>query len=175
MMNNPFEVYFSLGSNMGDRMAALRNAVKAMEERFSLPPAGVSSVIETEPVGFDSGDNFLNAAVRFDFPDAGQDPFLHALSILHTCKEIEATMGSVHYPEYDAAGERVYRSRIIDIDILLYDMVKMVSGELEIPHPRMFQREFVLKPLGEILSERMKGEYSSFLTQKKSIFADSRK
>ncbi len=145
-----FPVYFSLGSNLGDRRKNILEAVRLMGERFSemegteRQPVALSSLIETEPWGFKSGDNFLNAAVRFDLNSSPNE-------ILETVKGIERSLGRETLPPaYDSAGRRIYRSRTIDIDILLCGDIKMDTPELTIPHPGMMERDFVLTPLREI-------------------------
>lgn len=145
-----FPVYFSLGSNLGDRRKNILEAVRLMGERFSemegveRRPAALSSIIETAPWGFKSDDNFLNAAVRFDLSSPPHE-------ILKTVKSIERSLGRETLPPaYDSDGRRIYRSRVIDIDILLCGDMKIDTRDLTIPHPRMYERDFVLTPLREI-------------------------
>ena len=111
-------VYFSLGSNLGDRRKNILEAVRLMGERFSemegtdCRPVALSSLIETEPWGFES---------------------------------------ETSPPQYDTEGRRIYSSRPIDIDILLYGDETLNTPDLIIPHPRMKERDFVLIPLHEIM------------------------
>lgn len=149
------EVYFSLGSNLGDRLFYLKEAVRRMEAYFGIHYTSFSSIIETDPWGFESDDKFLNAAVRFDFPMVGQDPHLHSLSILSVCKKIERELGRNTTVLYEGE-KRIYTSRPIDIDILLYEDMKLSTPLLSIPHLLMKEREFVMVPLREIVSVRMK-------------------
>lgn len=151
MVNSFVSVYFSLGSNMGDRRENILAAVRMMGERFSdmegveRKPVAMSSLIETEPWGFESDKKFLNAAVRFDLASSPHD-------ILRTVKSIERQLGrETKSPVYDSEGKRIYASRPIDIDILLYGDEKISTPDLIIPHPRMYERDFVLIPLREIL------------------------
>lgn len=138
------KVYFSLGSNLGDRQANLDGAVSRMEEAFGMPCAKRSGTLETKSCGFD-GEDFLNCAVMFEMEDSPAE-------VLKKCKEIESEMGRPNAePEYDAAGKRVYHNRTIDIDILLYGDRKMDTKTLTIPHPRMYERDFVMVPLKEII------------------------
>lgn len=138
------KVYFSLGSNLGDRQANLDGAVSRMEEAFGMPCAKRSGTLETKPCGFD-GEDFLNCAVMFELEDS-------PAGVLKKCKEIENEMGRPNAePEYDAAGKRVYHDRTIDIDILLYGDRKIDTKTLTIPHPRMYERDFVMVPLKEII------------------------
>lgn len=138
------KVYFSLGSNLGDRQANLDGAVSRMEEAFGKPCAKRSGTLETKSCGFD-GEDFLNCAVMFEMEDSPAE-------VLKKCKEIESEMGRPNAePEYDAAGKRVYHNRTIDIDILLYGDRKIDTKTLTIPHPRMYERDFVMVPLKEII------------------------
>lgn len=146
----PVPVYFSLGGNLGDRRKNILEAVRLMAERFSemdgveRRPVAMSSLIETEPWGFKSDDRFLNAAVRFDLSSSAQN-------VLKAVKDIEHSLGrKTSAPAFDSDGRRIYTSRPIDIDILLYGDLKMNTPELTIPHPRMMERDFVLIPLREI-------------------------
>ena len=130
-------VYLSLGSNIGDREKNLR---LAMDE---LPHAGVaitrvSSFYETEPVDLPEQPWFLNCVV-----EAGThfDPFM----LLRALREIETKMGS---KKLVAKGPR-----LIDMDVLLYGSETIDTPELQVPHPRMDQRRFVLVPLAEIAPE----------------------
>jgi 2-amino-4-hydroxy-6-hydroxymethyldihydropteridine diphosphokinase len=127
-------VYLSLGSNMGDRTKNLRTA---MDE---LPHAGVavtriSSFYETEPVDFLEQPWFLNCVVE---AETHFDPFM----LLRALREIETKMGS---KKLVAKGPR-----LMDIDILLYGSETIDTPELQVPHPRMHMRRFVLAPLAEI-------------------------
>ncbi|MFQ5342779.1 MAG: 2-amino-4-hydroxy-6-hydroxymethyldihydropteridine diphosphokinase [Anaerolineae bacterium] len=126
-------VYLSLGSNLGDRLANIKKALRMLESRVDV--YGVSSVYETEPWGLKNQPSFLNVAC------AGQtDLTPHAL--LSFVKGIEQQMGR-------QATVR-YGPRHIDIDILFYDHLILNSSKLQIPHPRLADRAFVLCPLAEI-------------------------
>jgi 2-amino-4-hydroxy-6-hydroxymethyldihydropteridine diphosphokinase len=96
------------------------------------------------------GGKFLNGAVLYRIPE-GPDPEQQARELLATVKRIEREMGRIDPPEYDGAGNRIYHSRIIDIDILLFGDLQMDTEELTIPHPLMNERDFVLNPLKEIM------------------------
>ncbi|MBO4469645.1 MAG: 2-amino-4-hydroxy-6-hydroxymethyldihydropteridine diphosphokinase [Bacteroidales bacterium] len=136
-------VYLALGSNLGDRRANIAKAVALLDARFGAHVA-LSSLYETKADGFD-GPDFVNAAVRYDLD-------LEPMDILRQCLAVEIEMGRpAHGIELDEKGRRIYRSRIIDIDILLAGDETLRTPELEIPHPRMKEREFVMVPLGEIL------------------------
>ena len=137
-------LYLSLGTNLGDKEANLKTAVSLLEGRLGTPCAALSSFLETEPWGYESENSFLNACVRFDLE--GPATRQSAREILRICKAIETEMGRIQR----APGEP-YRDRIIDIDILLFGNLRMRTKTLTIPHPLMNQREFVLKPLEEIM------------------------
>lgn len=144
------EVYFSLGSNLGDRESNIHKALELMDGAFGVHYDALSSLLETEPWGFDSDDLFLNCAVRYILDLPCQD-------ILSKCKMVEIMMGrSVHCPEFSSDGKRIYRSRIMDIDILFYGEHRIDTDSLKVPHPLMVQRDFVMVPLGEIVSDRIR-------------------
>jgi len=127
-------VYLSLGSNVGDRAKNLRAAID------ELPHAGVavtkvSSFYETEPVDLREQPWFLNCAVE-------AETHFEASTLLRALREIETKMGS---KKLVAKGPR-----LIDMDILLYGQETIDTPELQVPHPRMHLRRFVLVPLAEI-------------------------
>jgi 2-amino-4-hydroxy-6-hydroxymethyldihydropteridine diphosphokinase len=127
-------VYLSLGSNVGDREANVRAAIAA------LPPAGVqvqqvSSIYETEPVDYLDQPWFLNCVLE---AETGLKP----AALLQALRSIESQLGN--------KKEFAKGPRKIDLDILLYSNETITTPELQIPHPRMLQRRFVLAPLAEI-------------------------
>ena len=127
-------VYLSLGSNLGDREKNLRGAIAA------LPEAGVrltreSSLYETEPVDFTDQPWFLNCVVEAETQ-------LPALALLRALRGIESRLGS--------KKEFAKGPRLLDIDILVYGDATIDTPELQVPHPRMTQRRFVLVPLAEL-------------------------
>jgi len=127
-------VYIALGSNVGEREDNLRAALAHLPE-VGVHITRVSSVYETEPVDFLDQDWFLNAVLE------GQTE-LDALDLLRALRVIESRMGS---KKAFAKGPR-----LIDLDILLYGNETHDSAELQVPHPRMLTRRFVLAPLAEI-------------------------
>lgn len=148
-------LYLGLGSNLGDRRHNLLEAVRCLDMAFAVNHDALSSFVETEPWGFDSDDIFLNAAVRYRLSvprGTSMNAFAH--EILRKCKSVEAEMGRTGKPEYDSDGRRIYRSRIIDIDILLLGDFRIDDSDLKIPHPLMAERDFVMIPLREIVSHR---------------------
>ena len=123
---------------------------------FGTPFKAVSSFIETEPWGFESDEKFVNAAVLYELDlMKGYNPEAEALMILETCKDIERRLGRTGEPQYDERGERIYADRTIDIDILLFGDNRIDCKELTIPHKLMYERDFVMKPLNEILNNKL--------------------
>jgi 2-amino-4-hydroxy-6-hydroxymethyldihydropteridine diphosphokinase len=127
--------YLSLGSNVGDREHYLKNAIKLLDEHHEIQVTRVSSIYETDPVGFTEQDQFLNLVVEINTS-------LSAETLLRQCLQVEKDMGR----------EREFRwgPRIIDLDILLYNQENIETEELIVPHPRMHERAFVLVPLVEL-------------------------
>ena len=129
--------YLGLGTNLGDRAANLDRAIALLQQQVG-PLVKCSSYLSSEPWGFTSDNDFLNAAASFDTR-------LSPLQLLRTTQEIERQMGRTA-----KSVNAQYADRIIDIDILLYDTLQLTTPELTIPHPLMAQRDFVLRPLAEI-------------------------
>ena len=127
-------VYLSLGSNLGDRKKNLRTAIAALAEA-RVRVTGVSSFYETEPVDLREQPWFLNCVVQAKTE-------IPPLDLLHALRGIEARMGSKRLVSKGP--------RLIDLDILLYGSETIDTLELQVPHPRMLQRRFVLVPLAEI-------------------------
>lgn len=145
-------LYLSLGSNQGDRRRNIENALSLLNIELGVPFSRVSGFLETEPWGFESEDRFINAAVLYELPlKKGYNPEAEGLRILYICKDIERRLGRTEPPLYDERGERVYTSRPIDIDILLLGEDRIDCPELTVPHKLMYERDFVMIPLREIL------------------------
>ncbi len=140
---------------MGDRRQNIENAISLLNVELKTPYTAVSSFIETEPWGFESDQKFINAVVMYelDLKD-GYNPEAEGLMILEKCKDIERRMGRTGGPQYDEKGERVYSSRPIDIDILLLGEDKIDCEELTVPHKLMYERDFVMIPLNEIMNKQ---------------------
>ena len=126
-------VYLCLGANLGEREKNLAQALTLLSQKVKLEK--VSSIYESEPIGYKEQPFFLNLACQI-----GTD--LTPEELLHLAKTIEGKMGRVHS----------FRNapRPIDIDIILYDDQIIDTHDLTIPHPRMIERAFVLVPLAEI-------------------------
>lgn len=127
------ETYLSLGSNLGDRRANLKKALRLLGDSVEI--IKVSSVYDTEPVGVGEQPQFLNMVCRIDID-------MSPMQLLSFIKGIEAEMGR------DLSLKNA--PRIIDIDIIFHGDTIMESPELTIPHPRMRERAFVLGPFAEI-------------------------
>ncbi len=147
-------LYLSLGSNQGDRRQNIENAISMLNIELKTPYTAVSSFIETEPWGFECEDKFINAAVLYelDLPE-GYNAEAEGLMILEKCKDIERRMGRAGGPQYDEDGKRIYSSRPIDIDILLLGDSRIDCEELTVPHKLMYERDFVMIPLNEIMNK----------------------
>ena len=139
-------VYFSLGTNQGDRRAQIDAALRRLDAAIGRPYEALSSIIETPSWGFE-GPDFLNCVVRYRTARRPR-------TLLKICKKIERAMGRTGGPEYDAEGRRIYHDRPIDIDILLYGDERVDEPDLQIPHPLMEQRDFVMRPLREIFAQK---------------------
>lgn len=131
-------VYLGLGTNLGDRHANISTAVRLLGERLGRV-VRMSSLLETEPWGFSSPNKFVNAAVCVETS-------LTPRGVLAATQDIEREMGRT---QKSLDGQ--YHDRPIDIDILLYDDLHVDEPDLKIPHPLMHERDFVMRPLGEIL------------------------
>lgn len=131
-------VYLSLGSNLGRKEENLSNAIKKIGELVG-DVVRQSAFIETEPWGFQSDNNFVNACVCVETD-------LSPREVLEMTQLIERELGRT-----EKSNNEVYHDRIIDIDILLYDDLSVDEPDLKIPHPHMKERDFVMKPLREIM------------------------
>ena len=128
--------YLALGSNLGDRLAHLQGAVDQLARAVRV--VAISRVYETDPVGGPVQDDYLNAVVAVE---TDLDPWA-LLALAQAC---------------EAAAHRVreerWGPRTLDVDVLLYDDVTLDDPDLTIPHPRMWEREFVLAPLRDVAPE----------------------
>ena len=148
---NKVGLYLGLGSNQGDRAQNIEHAVSMLNVELKTPYKAISSLLETEPWGFESQEKFMNAVVLYELElPEGYNPEAEGLMILEICKDIERKMGRTGEPQYDEKGERIYTDRPIDIDILLFGDNKIDCPELTVPHKLMYERDFVMIPLREI-------------------------
>ena len=136
-IQNTHTVYLGLGTNLGDKEANLKAAVDEINKRVG-EVTSLSAFYTTEPWGFESKHSFLNAVccicTKFS-----------PLEVLHLTQDIELSLGRL---KKSVNGQ--YSDRPIDIDILLYDDLHIDTPELTIPHPLMWERDFVWIPLKEI-------------------------
>lgn len=137
-MANLHTVFISLGSNLGDRQANLLEARRRLGSKLSIHEA--SSIYETEPWGFADQPPFLNQVLAGETDLAPDD-------LLTLAKSIERRMG--RRPTFR------YGPRLIDIDILMVGQLRLETDQLELPHPRLTERAFVLIPLAEIAPDVM--------------------
>ncbi|WP_455762914.1 2-amino-4-hydroxy-6-hydroxymethyldihydropteridine diphosphokinase [Prevotella disiens] len=133
-----YTVYLGLGSNLGNRKAILNDAIALVNERVG-EVVRQSSFLETEPWGFESSNQFLNACLCVNTELAPRQ-------LLEATQVIEKEMGRAH-----KTMNRKYQDRIIDIDILMIDDLKIDEPDLKVPHPLMEERDFVMIPLKEIM------------------------
>lgn len=130
--------YLAYGSNIGEKEENILNAYRMTEERVGRIVRR-STMMRSEPWGFKSDNGFVNSV-------ACVETTLTPHQLLEATQSIERAMGRT---EKSHGG--VYHDRIIDIDILLYDDITLNDTDLVIPHPLMRERDFVMKPLNEII------------------------
>lgn len=133
-------VYIALGSNLGDRGAHIGGALRELGATPGIRVLNCSSVYETDPVG----------------GPPGQGRFLNAVAELATTLAPEALLDRLQEIERGHGRERSVRNapRTLDLDLLLYGDVRCSDARLTLPHPRMWEREFVLAPLAELCDVR---------------------
>lgn len=129
-------VYIALGSNLGNRFLNIKEAIFSLAEKMGI--LEISSIEETEPVGFLNQPKFLNSVLKAQTE-------LTLREVFSLAKDIEKSMGRI--------SNFKDGPRIIDIDILFYNDEVIDEPDLKIPHPRLQERGFVLKPLAEISPE----------------------
>ena len=136
------QVYLGLGSNIGDRRQCIADAIRLISERVGTV-LRQSSLIETEPWGFNSENRFLNGVILCETS-------LTPRQVLKATQKIERALGRRQKSVAADTDVPVYHDRPIDIDILLYDDLSVDEPDLKIPHPLMYERDFVMIPLNEI-------------------------
>ena len=132
--------YIGIGSNLGDREAAFKAALTALADTEHIIVLKVSAPLETEPVGGPEQPYFLNAAAELQTS-------LSPRALLSRLLAIEEELGRVRV--------EIWGPRVIDLDLLLYDDQVIDEPGLQVPHPLMHTRAFVLKPLAEIAPQAM--------------------
>jgi len=128
--------YLGIGSNLGDRRKNIKRALEILKNTKGIKLEKVSKIYETEPVGGPPQEKFLNGVIKIKTS-------LSAPQLLKTLKRIEKYLGRKKTIRFGP--------RVIDLDILFYKDLVINRKDLKIPHPRCFERRFVLKPLMEVL------------------------
>jgi 2-amino-4-hydroxy-6-hydroxymethyldihydropteridine diphosphokinase len=131
-------VYISIGSNLGNREENCRKAIKLLKEN-GIAVKKQSSMYETEPWGVKDQPKFINMAIEVETDKKPEE-------LLRILKEIEKEIGRKETVKWGP--------RVIDLDILFYDDLILKTDNLEIPHPLLHERDFVLKPLCEIAPDK---------------------
>ncbi len=134
-------VYLNIGSNLGDKATNIYNAIRLIEQYF-MTECNLSRIMESEPWGFESTNNFMNIGISFC---SDIDPH----ELLRVVKSIEKDLGSSNHRT--ETGE--FADRIVDIDIIDIDGVKVNTPTLTIPHAELDKRDFFLIPLRELKGE----------------------
>lgn len=129
--------YVGLGSNLGDREQTLRAALAALAEHPRLDLVAVSSLIDTEPVGYTDQPRFLNGVAVLETE-------LSARELLALLLEVERRFGR------SREGVPAEGPRTLDLDLLVYGAAEIEEPGLRVPHPRLHERRFVLEPLAEV-------------------------
>ena len=139
-------IFIALGSNLGNRHAAITAAAGALAQAFPTAAVALSSFVESDPMGFDSPNGFVNAAMRLDFDR--EAPFIEAdaHAILRVTQAIEKAIDPALHRNDDGS----YRDRTIDIDIIAVGDLVVRHPRLTLPHPQALNRPFVAGPLAEL-------------------------
>jgi 2-amino-4-hydroxy-6-hydroxymethyldihydropteridine diphosphokinase len=125
--------FLGVGSNLGDRLAILRRAVAAVPDRVAVSP-----VYETDPVGGPDQGAFLNAVVELDTQRSPRE-------LLELCRSLEQRAKRVRLEQWGP--------RTLDVDVLLVGDLQVADADLVVPHPRLWERRFVLAPLRDLAPE----------------------
>lgn len=161
MPTTKVDLYLSLGSNLGDRESHIKAALTALNRSYGRYTR-ISNIIETEPAGFDSPNRFLNLCVRYKVTRRTEDGLQECLRILHRVKAIEEQLGRDLTVSFDASGQRIYHDRPIDIDILFLGDIRVSSTLVTVPHPRIAERDFVLRPLHQIATPTLRRTFPEY-------------
>ena len=129
--------YIGVGSNLGDRRMNIETAIQSLKQAEGIKVNRASQIYETEPVGGPPQPRYLNGAIEIE---TDLDP----KQLLVAIQSIENSLGR----------ERIVKNgpRTIDLDILMYGDMKIDEPDLKVPHPKMHEREYVLKPLKDLMS-----------------------
>jgi 2-amino-4-hydroxy-6-hydroxymethyldihydropteridine diphosphokinase len=130
------KAYIALGSNMGDRESCLMTALDLLkEDKDRIHLIDISNIYETAPVGYTGQGNFLNMVCHVS-------TFWEPHELLSALQKIETKLGRKRFIQWGP--------RTMDLDLLIYDDIEICSETLTVPHPRMFERAFVLTPLQDV-------------------------
>lgn len=133
-------VYLGLGSNLGDRVGYIQQAVQMLKDNNDIKIINASSFYETEPVGIKSERWFVNAVIALETN-------IEPENLLKICIEIESILGR----KRESLNKKLnYESRNIDIDVLFYDDLILSTDIIQIPHPKVHQRAYTLVPMLEL-------------------------
>lgn len=147
--------YVAFGGNLGDSRKSILDAYEALALVPGIETEALSDIIETKPWGYEEQDNFCNACARLRVDISPQ-------ALLGVCLGIEAAMGR----------KRVIRNgpRVIDIDVIIYEGETCDTAELKLPHPGMWERDFVLVPLYQVAEEPLKEKIGEGIKKLKEHF-----
>lgn len=134
--------YIGIGSNLGDRRALIDKAIAALQAATDIKVTGVSSIYETDPVSDIPQGKYLNGVIEIETG-------IGAVALLKLLQDIEKSLGRVRTVKN--------APRTIDLDILYYGDEKINIKDITVPHPRIMEREFVLKGLRELAPELARG------------------
>ena len=127
--------YLALGSNLGERLQQMRTALQLLDAAQDLSVLQASSVYQNRAIGMGDADPFLNAVIRVSTSRSAE-------ALLDLCLLVENQLGRVRTGSWSP--------RTIDVDVLIYGEAKIESERLQLPHPRIMERDFVLQPLADI-------------------------
>ncbi|GGE36804.1 2-amino-4-hydroxy-6-hydroxymethyldihydropteridine diphosphokinase [Agaricicola taiwanensis] len=135
------EAAIAFGSNLGDRRGTLIKALALLEADDAIRVLHISPFYETEPWGDPDQERYINGCILVETE-------LSPSSLLQRCLKVETSLGRVRDPA------RRYGARTIDLDIVFYDDLRVDQPDLVLPHPRLFERAFVLVPLMDVAGDR---------------------
>ena len=127
--------YLALGSNLGERLQQMRTALQLLDAAQDLSVLQASSVYQNRAIGMGDADPFLNAVIQVSTSRSAE-------ALLDLCLLVENQLGRVRTGSWSP--------RTIDVDVLIYGEAKIESERLQLPHPRIMERDFVLQPLADI-------------------------
>lgn len=159
-MSEYHEIYLSMGSNMGNRMEYLRFGINELQKELN--PVAISSIYETEPWGYLDDTPYLNMVAWFKTR-------LSIHELMNFCQNIERNAGRILKED---SLKSDYQARTLDIDVLFYDRQIIQETNLEIPHPRLHLRNFVLVPFAEINGSFVHPVYNKTIDELNSCTSD---